>query len=631
MDSYNPSPKDKATITKVYSEFERMRTVRNDRYKFFNDRSLKDFIDDSQLRLNGFVPDRASQGKEPWQSNIFHPVTRNKFRAMLASVALETPQIRITAQNERNEMSVKRADIMKNLVKYSYAQENKEERLLFEAWEAAEKGTVIVYDGYLKTKAKRKIIKSYDPTTGEIETEEEEVETDNRCVDFIVPLMNLYVRDIYTFDIQDQPALIWVDRVEKDAFDREFGKYKKAKNVRTSAQLTDPNEGDTYFVEQWSDRTGRDDMVEVIRYYNKGEDEFVIIANGVLIFESPLILGKTKKFYPFAKTVFEPFASDFFYGNSLPNTLMGEQDVINSLYNMALDKTYRSMVPPLIIGMTNKDDFDLEDTNVSSDTKIYVQDINQIREMPISGLNQSDLRMIEIVSRGLDLSSTDSNQQGIANRGVTAREVVIANENAKKLKGVIYLFLTSLWIQKIKLRMMNIMIYYTTPKVDKATGKGKEFGSFVVKNAELSDGGKGTLEIQMVGDEDELPEPVELDVDEEKYRMQGEKYEKVAITSDFLDDWHYDIKIVSDSIYQQDSGLTQMKMEEKLRVLGTYFPQVIMQNQEKLAKDTVIAFDDDPDDYEFGAPQPASGMPGEAPMPGANQAGAGELPPLPTI
>lgn len=634
MDFYNPSIKEKETITRIYTEFELMRNIRNNRYKFFNDRTLKDFVDDSQLRLNGFVPDRTSQGKELWQSNVFHPVTKNKFKAMLASVALDTPQVKITAQNEKNEQSLKRAEIMKNLVKYSYDQENKEEQIFFEAWEAAEKGTVIVYDGYLKAKNKQKFIKSYDPTTGEIETEEKEVETDSRCVGFIVPLMSIYIKDVSIFDIQEQPAILWVDRVEKTEFEREFGKYKKAKFVKSANELTDPSEQDTYFVEGWRERAENDEQIEVIRYWNKGNDEFVIIANGVLIFQSPILLGKTKKWYPFAKTVFEPFASDFFYGNSLPNTLMGEQDVINALFNMALDKTYRSMVPPLLIGSVNKDDFDLEDTNVSSDTKIYVQDIAQVREMPISGINQSDLKMIEMVSRGLDLSSVDSNQQGVPGRGVTAREVVIANENAKKMKGIIYLFLSSLWIQKIKLRMLNILMYYTSDKVDIITGKGEEYRSFVINNADLSGDRKGTMEIQMVSGEDKLPQKQELDIEEEKYKMQGENYEKIAITSDFLDNWHYDIKIVSDSIYQKESGLTQMKTEEKLRVLGTFFPQVVIQNQEKLAKDAIIAFEDDPDEYELGAPQPAPmGMPGEQPVPGMEQstAGQGGLPPLPKI
>jgi len=116
----------------------------------------------------------------------------------------------------------------------------------------------------------------------------------------------------------------------------------------------------------------------------------------------------------------------------------------------------------------------------------------------------------------------------------------------------------------------------------------------------------------------------------------GENYEVISITSDYLDDWKYDIKIISDSIYQKESGLTQLKIEDKLRVLGTYFPQIMMMNQEKLVTDTIIAYEDEPDDYTLGEQQQQPGMeqqqqPG---LPGAEQATAGQgggisqLPPL---
>lgn len=633
---YEPSDKKRETIKRVYDDLQYMKKLRLQKWKHFNDRSLKDFIDDSQLRLNGFVPSRESQGKESWQANVFHPITKNKFKAMLAAVALDVPQTKLVAQNEKQQRDQTRAEVMRDLVKFSYDQDNKEEQIFFEAWESAEKGTVIVYDGYLKSKAKRKIIKSYDPTTGDIETEEEEVETDNQCVNFIVPLMNLYIKDWTIFDIQKQPSICWVERMNVDEFKNEFEKYADFKFVKTSNQLTDKNEDDTFFKEYWQERDKNDEPIEVVRYFNKGKDEFIIIANGVLLHESPIILGKKRKWYPFAKTVFEPFTSDFFYGNSLPNSLMGEQDVINALFNMALDKTYRSMVAPLLLGNVNKDDFDLEDQKLSSTDKIYVQDINQAREMPISGVNQYDFKMIELISRGLDLSSVDQNQQGIAGRGVTAREVVIANENAKKLKGILYMFLTSLWIQKMRLRVMNILVYFTQPRVDKAIGeKGVEYQTFMVDGTELSDGSKGTLGIQMVEGQEELPSREELDINEEMIKLQsGENYEMIAITSDYLDDWIYDVKIISDSIYQKESGLAQSKMESKLAMLGTYAPEVIIYNKEKIAKDILIANEDDPDDYELMPPQMGQevGVDGQA-VPGQEQATAGQagLPAMPKV
>lgn len=611
---YTPSPKDKKIIKGVYDDYSEMRKLRNGKWPYFNDRTLKEYIDDNEYRTTGYVPTRAEQGKELWQANVFHPVTRNKLKAILASVALDLPMVRITAQNENSHKDATRANIMDALVKYSYNQQNKEEDLFFEAWEIASKGTVVVYDGYLRTKAKKKVIKSFDPVTGEIETEEEEVVTDDQCVNFIVPLMNFYVRDFKVYDVQKQPSLCWVEKMNDKEFEKEFKKYKNFDKVKTASELTVKGEMDTFFKTEWESRVTDDEPIEVIRYFNKGEDQFTILANGVVLLDSPLILGKKKKWYPFAKSVYEPFATDFFYGNSLPNTLMGEQDIINSLYNMALDRTYKSMMANLIIGNTNKDDFDLEDPNVGVDTRIYVQDINQVREMPIKGLAEGDIKMINLIGQGLDLTSVDSNQQGIQGRGVTAREVVIANENAKKLKGIIYMFLAALWIQKLNLRIMNILTFYTKPKVKTIVAEdGKEniideYQNYIVEGANLSDGSKGNMGIQMVGSEADLPKQEELDVQENMHRYRsGEEFEILAMTSDYLDDWQYDVKVVSESVYVTDSAITQAKMEDKLRIFTTYFPQFFQLNQDKLVKDVLTAYRDNIDDYDTMAAQQAGG------------------------
>jgi hypothetical protein len=530
---------------------------------------------------------------------------------------------------------------MDALIKYSYNNQNKEEDLFFEAWELASRGTVVVYDGYLRAKAKKKIIKSYDPITGEIETEEQEVVTDDQCVSFIVPLMNLHISDFRIYNIQDQPSLCWVEKMNPMEFEKEFSKYKNFKEVKTANELTQRGEQDTFFKDEWRDRVTDDEPIEVIRYYNKGKDQYIILANGVVLLDSPLLLGKKKKWYPFAKSVYEPFSFDFFYGNSLPNTLMGEQDIINSLYNMALDRTYKSMMANLLIGNTNKDDFDLEDTNVGVDTRIYVQDINQVKEMPIEGLRESDIKMIDIIGKGLDLTSVDQNQQGIQGRGVTAREVVIANENAKRLKGIVYMFITALWIQKLKLRMMNILTYYTKPKVKNVIAEGQEgtideYQNYIVDGMKLTGNQKGNLGINIVGTPQELPNQDELDIEENMHRYRsGEEYEMLAMTSDYLDDWQYDVKIESESVYVTDSAITQAKMEDKLRIYSTYFPQFFTMNQEKLIRDVIIANRDDIDEYDTMATMQAMNpemMQGQGQPPGAETATAGQqgMTPMPS-
>lgn len=624
---YSPSKGDLITIQRIYSEFSSMRDVTNRSYHYFNDRTHKQFIDDSERRFNSYVPSRLSQGKEKWQSNFFHPTTRNKTMAILAAVALDIPKMRITAKNEKNDINMKVGKIVNDLVKGSYDNENKEENAFFESLECAVKGTVITCESYLKTKVTRKEITSYDVVTGEIEYEEKEVIIDKGCYDFIVPAENFFISNAFIRDIQLQPAIIWVQYMEESDFNLEFSKFKNHSFVKVSGQLLEKDIQERFFYEAWSTRTTKKPY-EVVRYYNKGKDEHIIIINGVKMFEGPILLGKIEKFYPFSKSIYHPFSSDFFWGNSLPNTMMGEQDVINSFYNMATDKTYKSMLSHLIIGNVNKDDFDLEDNTVTLDTKIYVQDIQQVKEMPNSGVTQSDIRMIDIIGKGLDLSSVDSTQQGNAPGGRTAREVVIANDNARKLKGVFFMFISSLWFQKTRLRTLNILTYYTMKDVSSQVGekKSKDFKKFIINNVELSDGSRGTKGIIIAQSKNDLPTQSEIDQNAKEHEAinKEEPYEEIAVVADYVKNWNYEIKIVAESIYQNESAYSISKNEDKVKTIVTLFPTYFDLNKEKLFKDTIQSYDEDIDEYDLNEQKPPvandGSASGEAPTTAENAA-----------
>jgi hypothetical protein len=607
QESYDPSLKDLTLIKRIYDEFSLMRDVTNKPYKYFNNRTLTQFIDDSEKRFNSYVPSRASQGKEKWQANFFHPTTKNKTMAILASVALDVPPIRITASNEKNEVNMKVATIVADLVKASYNNEEKEENNFFEVLDGAVKGTVISYDGYLKTKVKRKEITSFNVITGEVEYEEKEITIDEGCKDFIVPLENFFVSSAFIRKIQDQPAIVWAQYMNINDFTYEFNNYAKFKYVKVGSELIEKDIQKRFFYEDWNTRT-KERPIEVLRYYNKINDEYIIIANGILMLSAPMLLGQKRKYYPFSKGGYCPFASDFFWMNSLPNALMGEQDIINSFYNMVTDKTYKGLVTNLLIGNTNKDDFDLMDQNITLDSKIYVQDINQVKEMPNSGVTSSEFNMIKLISSGLDLSSVDSAQQGVQGNGVTAREVIIANENARKLKGIFFLFITNMWLQKIKLRTLNVLINSTTSKMDAIVGtdKVKQFRKFIVEGTELSDGTKGNKGVIIANDKKDLPTQSEIDQNVEEYKgiNPDTNYEEIAVTSEYLNNWEYKIKIVSEDLYQKDSSYSVSKNEDKIKTILAAFPEYFKKNQEKLFKDTLISNGEDVDEYDLDLTPP---------------------------
>lgn len=597
---YKPNSQEKKILDSVYKDIDKMISARNKSYVQFNDKTLQEFLDDCEKRVQGYVPSKESQGKEDWQSNSFNQSTRNKLKAIVAAVALTPPEVRLKAITPNGFPDTKRANVMKALIDYSRNKTNQETESFWDAWTVASLGTVVDYDGYIKAKMKEKFLTSYNIETGDLEWEEKEVTVADECITVQVPLDEFYIADFYISDVQKQPYIAWIRYMDKENAEFEFGEYKNWKYVVSASNAHD---SDILSSQDWFSRCQASSSdYEVIKYYNKFTDSYDIIVNGVLLLDSPLLWGRKKKLYPFAKTIYEPFANkDFFYGNSLPNANMNTQDVINSLYNMLLDKTYRSLTPPLLVGMANKDLLDLENENVGLDNTIYVQDINQVNYMKVPPVSAPELEMLNIASRGMDLGTVDINQQGVAGRGVTAREVVIADERARQMKGMFFMFLSDLWIQKTRLRIYNILLNYTLPIVEKTIGKKNVeiYKTFLLPNQLLSNGRKGTLAIQFVGENNNIT-PEELSRQEEAARNHGENFEKIVLNSHALDDLDYEFEIVTNSLYQKDLARNQAMFSEKVQQVMALFPEIFQANKQIFFDDLMKLYDDNPDRYITG-------------------------------
>jgi len=616
-----PNDAQQARIKFVYSERSDMIKKRDQPYVQFNDRTLREFIDDSEKRMNAYVLDKASQGKEEWQANFATRAYANKAKALLAATARDLPGMRFKAVNMKDQFDYTAGDMMKNLTMHSYNQGDPREEVFFLGWSTVTHGTVLSCEDIHKSVHEKSRIKSFDLITGDVEEEVTEKESYGEPYSYEVPLMNLLVKNFYIFDIQEQPAIILEKYyADKERFEMMYGMYPNFTKVKNMIDIK-PDEHDTYFHSLWSESIKDGKGYLVSRYMNKYKGPrgtYRIIANGVELYNGPMPwVDVTRRnygrpAYPIAKTVYELFANtDFFYGNSLPNSAMGEGDVLNTLYNSSLDKQYRSLVPYLLIGMVNKDMLDLEDEIVAGDTKIYVDDISQVKQMELKGITDSDVKMIDLISRGLDLTTLDPSQEGAAQKYVTARAAVAADERSRQLKGIFQGFMESLWLQKFRLRVPNVLLTFSMPRIKEVVGEDgiklltEKYQLFNVENAELSDGTKGTLGIEFRPQEDFADKnALRLDVEaqEERAYLSGKSYEKMVLSYGRLQDIAFDVEIISESLWQSSQALAMAMVIEKLGFIQKFFPEYYAANKELLFTDFIKNYGDDPNRYELPKP-----------------------------
>lgn len=608
LETYNPSTTVRDRVNEVMKDVSDMISQRNKTWRQFNDRTLRQFIDDAENRLNSHVFSKESQGKEDWQANVALPTIRDKTKRMIAGFSLSVPEMNLKVFGETYALDMNRAYVATNLIQGSYLQEeNSILENFWESWQSATQGTVVKYEGYLKTRIKQKHITSYDITTGHVEFEEVEVDVDDKCISYLMPLTEFYIKNFLIHEVQDQPSVAWIRYMDYDLFKYEFGKYQNAKYVKTKGSISTADTGTDHYNTEWMDRVNGNTVVEVIKWYSRIYDSYVIIANGVLLLDSPLLwMYNGVKVYPFAKSIWEPFTNkNFFYGNAVANILAGMYDISNTAWNSTMDKGFRSLVPFLLVGRINQDAFDLEDNILTLSTKITVDDISQVKELKLDGVSQSDVAMLEIVAKGMDDASPSVSSQ-LSGKQASAREIVIAEEKLQELRTIHQEMLKDLWRQKYQLRLANIQMNYPVPRKiadrDPESGEVVEkeiFRTYLIDNAvlERDTGERGVLAIQFMPYEkkDRRKLADEVAVEEEVMRRQGINYKKLILPVNYLDNARTQIEVITDSLRKISMARMQATVLEKVEVLAKLFPQIFVASQEEYYREVASAYDEDPE------------------------------------
>ena len=197
---------------------------------------------------------------------------------------------------------------------------------------------------------------------------------------------------------------------------------------------------------------------------------------------SPFKDGK----YPFARTVNEPFANDFFWGNGHPNKYMGEQDLINTFINAMADKTVNSLLPT---GLSSDLDDLIEDDSIEIGKFRKVGDIEKWKWWEAPAVNAGEMNMFQnILSLARESANTDAGSQTTPRGGkMQTRQILLKQQEIMQKLSFNMNFLEDLERDRTELRISHILQFYSIPKIEKITGKtGAEAQKFVYRDIHLS-------------------------------------------------------------------------------------------------------------------------------------------------
>lgn len=651
---YIPSDDDVTALESLFKDFTKARSITQRSYNQFNGRNLYECIDDWTKRWNGYIP-----GGDPLlganQSRIFLNFTRNAIISYLAKVAMQPPKAKVKAISKKTGLENRKlAEVCNDLLVYSSEEENGSQKNLRAELERVTKGTVITYEGYMRSTHKQKVPVSFDAETGKAKFKTEKRIVFDNCYQRVIPLEDFFISNPYEPDIQKQPYLFWKELTSFSEAKVEFGGYDNFKYVTPGAymQLSQP----TTFYREAINSEMTDDQVEIVRYYCRSENQFTIIINGVVIYEGPFPFKDG--LYPFAKGVYEPYDNFFFWGAGFPQKVMGDQDLLNTLWNMMVDKTEGSLMP---YGLSSDLD-DLIDDDILLPNKIRkVGDINKWRFDNLPGITSGEQSMLQMAINFVQQNSGDvagaPQAQDSHGGSPTARQVLLRHQEAMQKLGFSMNFSEDYERDRETLRLHHLLQFYSIPKIEKITGKrGKEIEQLVYRDIKLTDvkmenGSKGNKIIKLVDDETAGSQDKRLKLANELSVLEAMGDESdtpttaLAVSVDTFTDHNYSVLIVKNSSFEKNQALDQAtKMEyAQWRIplaspAGPGSPPLAPANIAEIVKWVDESFDVPTEQFEAPPPAPMAppgmpGMPPEAQGQPAMPASPGPegMPPMPPL
>lgn len=603
---------------KYFKLFEEYKQNRNQPVRFFNkngeSRNIIDYVRDSVDRMNEFhlKPD----WKEDWQNNVFDPITRDKLIAILSRLASTRmkPELHIKPRSIFNLRGTEmRRRVLSDLLEAANIKNEDEEQLIWEMYTAMSEGTVFGFESWKRGARKVEYVKSYNPDTGEKETETIDFDNWDDVYGEIVPLEEFYPETIWVNNVKKLNKAFWAKKMKLSQFQemyQHFSNATKVKNAGFYRELGDFEWGISQDVD--------DDGVEVLMFFDKLNDKMGIWANGVELYFG--CLPWNHKELPFWSAQFEMIHNQFLYGKSLPDKLMGMQDVDNAMFNAILDQLFIGLNAPIIVDGSIDD---LGEGYLEPGRYYEVQPGSKAQRLDIGGVDQTSFLMLQLIKRNMEESSISAQAHGVPTGGrKTKFEVQQLQEGALTLAGLFLQMMERAISRKYWLRTYNIMQYYSMPSRDK-TGKQK-FKFIVLRDTMLTNNKKGTKMIQIVGGEDEKPSPETLKMlaeqeENKPFDVMETRVEPIVITRDYLmnKDFDLEIRIVP------NSSVKETEVQKKNKTLA--FSQMAFQrpdlfDQEIAAKKFAEAFDQPDDVVNVKQQQPQSGqqqgLPGQPGMPG---------------
>lgn len=488
---YNPTnPKIKEVTLMVQKDAETGRRILTNSYNEYDGRSILEEMDQNQRNFNSYVPPKSDDPDESWRAQTVRPVTRNKIISIAAHVTASIMYPGVFAQNSQDQEDKDAAMVMKDLVEWVIENSNYTMTFIQAVLGALTDPAAITYTEYADVK--RKVKEMQDDGTYTVKEIVDEIFSGFQ---YSLTLANeFFITNAYEPDLQKQRAVARRKLIDYNEAKLKYGHYPNFKYVAPGKRVVFYADTSTFYEQDDTDLD--DNLVEEYVYYNHFEDLKLTYISGILLCDPENPNPRLDKKYPFARMIHEMVRNgNFFFGKSAANKLASDQDLIDTMYNMVMDGTFLSLMPPMAL-------YGSEEITASvmvPGTVTTFQDPNTKLDSiaPRSDL-RAGLEAIGMIERSMSESSQDNMRSGISQGGErTALEIETLTKNAQVALGLFGRMIGQFVDEIGSLMLSDIVQHLTVAEVSQITSTGGQmaFRSFLLPD-KISNGKKVTKKIK---------------------------------------------------------------------------------------------------------------------------------------
>lgn len=496
----------------------------------FNDLSLIGRDQYDQMSFNTYQPNNGEAWpgapQTAWRSRAVRPIVRNKCISIAAHATARLIFPKVFAYNKNSDEQRDAAQVMEDLMEWSGDISNYAYIALMRVITALSSPASIGYTEYGEVLRSVKVERDSEGKWIEKMIRDEAYPC---FMDSVVPVDQFYIENVYEPDLQKQGWILWRKVISFSSAQNKYnGVYENFKYVRPGVQTIYDDANRTFYYVY--DPNMRSEDVEEIIYWNKNLDLKIIMVNSVMLTEPDNPNPRQDKLYPFDKFGYEPINNRFFYYKSLAFKLQQDAGIINTLYQMVIDKSYLEIFPPMI---NTGGEIIASDVIVPGAVTTFNDPNADLKAINPGSPNAiaDGMKTLQLVETSINESSQAPQQAGQpvdGQAGTTAYEISRLEQNANTVLGLFLQMIAKHVRDFGKLRMGDILQYLTMPEVVDITGEPElAYKTFFLKGNPKS--GEKNKKIEFTNDlPDEMEEEDHLALSYDLLQKEKEKGMEIA-------------------------------------------------------------------------------------------------------